>query len=106
MTVRQFLRNLCYTAADVIPWQAVDVVRGRDYDAAVLAAADALADEEAEYETLEPPVGVEPPHPPVAAPSAGSLADWRLAQHARNWCDLPTLQPGPLPTPEDHPDNT
>ncbi|MCH9728421.1 MAG: hypothetical protein K0U84_01835 [Actinomycetia bacterium] len=53
-----------------------------------------------------PPAGVEPPHPPMAAPPAGSLSDWRLAQHARRWCDLPTLQPGPLPTPEDHPDNT
>ena len=44
--------------------------RGRDFNAAVLAAADQLADAEAEYEVLpEPPVEVEP-HPPVA-PSAG-----------------------------------
>ncbi|MGB0877566.1 MAG: hypothetical protein ACPGXI_10970 [Mycobacterium sp.] len=106
MTLRQSLRSLGYLIAEFIPWQAVDVVRGRDYDAAVLAAADALADEEAEYEVLEPPAEVEPPHPPVAAPSAGSLSDWRLAQHARRWCDLPTLQPGPLPVPDDHPDNT
>ncbi|MCH9731638.1 MAG: hypothetical protein K0U84_18510 [Actinomycetia bacterium] len=106
MTLRQSLRSLGYLIAEFIPWQAVDVVRGRDYDAAVLAAADALADEEAEYETFEPPVVVEPHSP--AAPTAG-LSDWQqeqLRQHARRWCDLPTLQPGPLPTPEDHPDNT
>ena len=71
MNPRQFLRALKHLAGDVIPWQLVDVRRGRAYDAAVLAAADQLADAEAEYEVLpEPPVEVEP-HPPVA-PSAGS----------------------------------
>ena len=55
MNPRQFLRALKHLAGDVIPWQLVATVRGRDCDAAVLAAADQLADAEAEYETLEPP---------------------------------------------------
>lgn len=41
------------------------------------------------------------------APTAG-LSDWsleQLQQHARKWCDLPTVQPGPIPTPDDHPDH-
>ncbi len=68
MTPRQFLRNLCYTAADLVPWQLVAVARGRDWNQ-VNAAADALADEEAEYEVLEPPAGVEPaPRVPPAGP--------------------------------------
>lgn len=31
MTLRQSLRSLGYLIAELIPWQAVDVVRGRDY---------------------------------------------------------------------------
>lgn len=106
MTIRQSLRGLKHLAADLIPWQLVAAVRGRDYNTAVLAAADALADAEAEYETLEPPAGVEP-HPPVVPPAG--LSDWsihQLMQHARRWCDLPTIQPGPLATPTGHPDHT
>lgn len=57
MNLRQFLRNLGHLVGELLPWQAVDVARGRDYDAAVLAAADMLADAEAEYKTLEPPGG-------------------------------------------------
>ena len=123
MTIRQTLRAIGYFVADYIPWQAVDVIHGRDYDAAVVRAADYLADLEEDDEVWEPDsycqqcggaypgthaclrrsAGVEPA-PPVAPP-AESLADWRLEQHRRNWCDLPTVQPGPLPTPDDHPDN-
>ena len=51
-------KGTVYTSTPKGDRQLVDVMRGRDYDAA-----------EAEYETLEPPVEVEP-HPPVA-PSAG-----------------------------------
>ena len=87
MNPRQFLRNLRHLVSHLIPWQLVDTVRGRDYDAAVLAAADMLADAEETYEALEPgccvfcgatvsstippvddrPAGVEfPPDPPPA----------------------------------------
>lgn len=100
MTLRQSLRSLFHVAREFIPLQAVDVVRGRDYDRAVLAAADALADAEAEYETLDPPAVVEPSSP--LAPTAG-LTEWsreQLRQHARRWCDLPTVQPGPIPDPD------
>ena len=77
MNPRQFLRAMKHLAGDVIPWQLIDVLRGRDYDRAVIDAADQLADEEVEYETLEPhvpPAGVDAT-PPVVPPAGSNLID-------------------------------
>ncbi len=98
VSLRRLLRAAGWLISELIPAQAI---RSRDINAA----AEQLADAEAEYEVLdapEPPVEVELDSPP--APSTG-LSDWRLAQHARRWCDLPILRPGPLPTPQGHPDH-
>lgn len=58
MSARVFLRNCVYMAQDLkaclFPAQLVDVVRGRDFDAAGRAA-DQLADKEAEEEVWERP---------------------------------------------------
>lgn len=70
MTLRQSLRALYHCAAELVPWQLVRTVRGRDYDAAVLAAADALAEHEEQFETYEPLAS--PPYPPVGV---GPAAD-------------------------------
>jgi hypothetical protein len=36
-------------------------------------------------------------------PSALTTAS--LEEHGRRWCELPTVQVGPLKSPDDHPDN-
>lgn len=97
--IRRTLRNLGYVLADLVPWQAVRVARGRDWDTAVNAAAKELADDDAEYEALEPPGWVERHSP--AAPRQRVQAK----RHAKEWADLPTVQPGPIPVPDDHPDH-
>lgn len=74
MNPRQYLRALKHAAAELIPWQLVAVTRGRDFHAELMHAD--IADDE--FDTLEPPVGVDAA-PPVAPPAGPTRHDLEWA---------------------------